>query len=393
MARILIFYKKRNINENSGGPSGYLSLIYNNLNLVQRHSISFLDDLESETINKNNIFDVKDTKFKIKKHINEILYYKYEISRLLTDEIIVDKKIINSFDAIYFHDTISMYSFRSALLSYKGKVFLQSHSPKPTFLELLVDCYSLKRKIVRFFYKNKLEKIDKYCFLRADTVVFPCKEAEEPYFKKWRFYRKIRKKMNVAYLLTVASAPKLKSSNYNLYDKFNITKETLIFLFIGRHNKVKGYDLLIKIIKKYKNNKRVLFLVCGGKLEQKTKYTNWIELGYTKDVYQLITGSNYVFSLNRDTYFDLSVLESLSLGKTMVISENGGNRKIKELFGNNLFFYKTKKELFKIVELIVSNNIKQDNSDAIKCLYNMYFRVDSYINDLSKLFDCLNIDN
>ena len=94
----------------------------------------------------------------------------------------------NQYDIIHFHDTRTMYLRRHELKNYTGKVVLQSHSPQPLGHEL----YNVIPASVRFFVpfiRGRFEKMDKYAFERADYIVFPCEDAEEPYFNDWPYYK------------------------------------------------------------------------------------------------------------------------------------------------------------------------------------------------------------
>jgi|GEM_PF-4814203 len=166
---ILICVNARCLSERAGGPHGYLWPYW------QFFSV---ENKSRDTINVS--FLAKDPVF-------------YRSGGWKTNQSTVS--FFNSFDIICFHSTQELFLFKNELELYKGIVVLQSHCPKPFFLELVEDCPSRKR---RFFYrlrKWQLEERDKWSFNRADVLIFPCDEAQEPYLCRWPFYR--RKKFSL----------------------------------------------------------------------------------------------------------------------------------------------------------------------------------------------------
>ena len=63
------------------------------------------------------------------------------------------------------------------------------------------------------------------------------------------------------------------------------------------------------------------------------KTDHWIEVGWTNDPHSLIAASDVFVLPNHETYFDLILLEVLSLGVPVVMSRTGGN-KFFEQFNN-----------------------------------------------------------
>ena len=67
--------------------------------------------------------------------------------------------------------------------------------------------------------------------------------------------------------------------------------------------------------------------------------TRWIETGWTDDPQSFIAASDLVVIPNRHTYFDLSVLETLSLGKSLLLSDSGGNKYFKQFQSPGIFYH------------------------------------------------------
>lgn len=114
------------------------------------------------------------------------------------------------------------------------------------------------------------------------------------------------------------------------FDKFTIVS-------IGRLNKQKGYDLLIKahseLIKKYDYN---LVILGDGeerfaleKLINEFNLNNSVKLiGFVKNPYPYIRSANIIISSSRTEGYPLVMLESIVLGKAIVATNVTGNREI-----------------------------------------------------------------
>ena len=110
--------------------------------------------------------------------------------------------------------------------------------------------------------------------------------------------------------------------------------------YVGRHNEIKGYDILQNAAKKVMlQNDNISFLIGGkqGNVFTPLNDKRWIEAGWVNpaDLFQAID----VFVLpNRMTYFDLVLLEVMSMGVPVIASATGGNKSVQEQT-KSLFLY------------------------------------------------------
>ncbi|PZQ78793.1 MAG: hypothetical protein DI549_21870 [Ancylobacter novellus] len=58
---------------------------------------------------------------------------------------------------------------------------------------------------------------------------------------------------------------------------------------------------------------------------------NWIEVGWTRNVQELIKACDIFVLPNRNTYFDLVAIEVMALGKPIVATNTGGNKALARL--------------------------------------------------------------
>lgn len=256
------------------------------------------------------------------------------------------------YDVIHFHRTLDMYYYRSFLRQYKGKVVLTSHSPCAYHQEMInklnkFDYRLLKKEI------NKLEEIDQYAFSRADYIVYPCAEAEEPYFHSWPRYREIRDPQKMRFILTGINQCTPEIPKDITREKYHLSDSDFVICYAGRHNKIKGYDNLIKIGMSAIKELDAKVIVAGkqGNIPA-PQNPSWIEIGWTKNPYSIINSANVFILPNRETYFDISMLEALSLGKIILTTYTGGNKVFKKFKNAGIFYYTSPEEALQQLQYI-----------------------------------------
>ena len=235
-----------------------------------------------------------------------------------------------AYDIIHFHSAEKMYLCRDFLNQYHGKVILTSHCPCGIYKERIDKLNPFDYKLMRNQI-DKLEELDRYAFERADYIIFPCKDAEEPYFNTWPRYTSIRKDEKYRYMPTGIIACHAKINRENYRKKYGIPNDAFVISYVGRHNEIKGYTDLRQMGEQVLKDPNTYFLI-GGKEEPIKGLNNdrWIEVGWTTDPYSLIAASDVFVLPNRETYFDLVLLEVLSLGIPVVLSDTGGNKFFKK---------------------------------------------------------------
>lgn len=273
---------------------------------------------------------------------------------------------LNQYDIVHFHSCLSMYSVRSSLKNYKGKVILTSHTPRVSYQEIISMITPWGQKNLKWYYK-KMEKFDHYAFNRADYILFPCPEAEEPYYHTWEEFSTIKAihKNKFRYLLTGTYECKAKLSRNQICQKYGIPENAFIICYVGRHNEIKGYDQLKRIGNQIlSQNKEIYFLIAGEEYPLKgLEHAHWIEIGWTNDPHSIIGASDIFILPNKETYFDLIMLEVLSLGKIVIASDTGGNKYFKNKLGDGVQTYNNEIEAINKI-----NNIFHKGKDNLKNL-------------------------
>lgn len=122
-------------------------------------------------------------------------------------------------------------------------------------------------------------------------------------------------------------------------DDFIKNKKDKIYVgTIGRISHEKGMDLFIASMANIiKENKNVYGIIIGdgeerGKLVEQTKILsiedNIIFLGYREDIFDLIKAMDFIVISSRQEGFPLTPIETLSVGKTIIVSNIDGNKEI-----------------------------------------------------------------
>lgn len=324
--KVLIHIKK-NLISPVGGPRGY---IYNLKTFFEQNNINNVHYCDEEKDNQDSVIAVYKKqkgviKDKILTPLRNFICYGMPLVISRRDKDIDDGK----YDIIHFHTTLEMYKCRQSLKHYKGVVVLTSHTPMVTHKEILMMLTEAEKKWLGFVY-NKMPLIDEYAFNRANYIIFPCEDAEEPYYNTWEAYKVIkdRNRKKYRYLLTGIEKCSSNIKRVDLRRKYQIPEDAFVFCYVGRHNSTKGYDRLKTVASKIlQKNSNVYFLIAGKEepligLQDK----RWIEVGWTNDPHSVIAASDFFVLPNLETYFDLILLEVISLGIPVLASKTGGNR-------------------------------------------------------------------
>ena len=264
----------------------------------------------------------------------------------------------NDYDVIHFHTTRDFFYYRRALKEFKGKVILTSHSPEPPARETMNRINNKIPRILNGFLYKLFQISDKYAFSNADYVIFPCEGAMEPYVNNWDEFSSIIKRKKVEYVLTGINQCVPKRDKMSVRRELGIPEDSIVISFVGRHNKVKGYFDLQEIGKHIlESHNNVYFLIAGNQngvpgLEN----DRWIEIGYTTDAYSYMSASDLFVLPNKETYFDLVMIEALSLGMPVVASRTGGNKYFEKEEIDGVILYNSNDECCSIISNLIHNH-------------------------------------
>lgn len=303
------------IGKNQGGPSGYV------YNLVQgakenRDKIEIITaDTELKT-QKSNLTSSK-KKFTALRSLLYIVKCGIVARRRFSS-------IIHTFDVIHVHSSQDVY-YLKRYIRFKGKIVFTPHRPEPYSMELL-KAYRLTfgKENVPQIIMTTGDRIERYSYKNTDRFIFPSEHSRKIY-EKFPGFMKYGIGKPTDYLITGTPMRSSTTSRQEFRKQLHINDDAFMITYIGRHNDIKGYDLLTSIADKLETNGVVT--VCAGSTEGVTtpQKENWLELGYIDNAPDLMNASDVVVIPNRNTYFDLVIIEALSVGKIVITSNTGGN--------------------------------------------------------------------
>lgn len=328
----VLFFCDYPIKENEGGPIGYFNkCLYENTtdNVILLKSL--LDNR-----NQLSIFE------KIVKKINSIIKKKTFFDSSLPLKFTLSK--CSSFKFLYFH---SIYDLSDVLhlINENQIVILQSHSPELPSVERFNNGVSDYLKI---------REVEKKMFARANYLVFPNEDSQIIYSSLITERHKIR-------YLTTGMKP-IKSEVV-----LPIDNQKVNILYIGRKNEIKGFFFLVDCFKKasiYRDDIRLLVAGNGDKIIGKDIY----DIGKTDIPYDWINSVDFVISLNKESYFDLNVIESICLGTPLIMTTSEGHTFFKNRKGIISVDYNNIVDILRN-QNIINKNYKLNNKVLLKQFY------------------------
>lgn len=346
MAKNVLIFFPHKTKPNFGGPYTYLYHLQQAFQSTKVH-LHFLHDLLAipvETASPaTKLSPLKKFVKSLlpKKTVRSVLIRRY-LNKIKQEPFLTQLQAVNlnQFDAIHFHETVDVWRCYPLLKTYEGKIILTSHSPKPYHLELLEDVFGLQQNQVSKPTYQQLELIDNLAFTRADLLVAPCAEAASSYKKTWPMFSILTRGKSWAYIPTGIPLPVVQKSSEAIRQERHLNEDAFVVVFNGRHNEVKGFDLLVKAAKiLLPLYQQLCFFVTGNNASQPAlDHHRWIETGWTPSPQDYLHAGDLVIVPNRQTYFDLNVLQALSLGKPLLLSETGGNRYFRQFANEGIRF-------------------------------------------------------
>ena len=394
MSKRVLVYQQRSKLKPTGGPAAVGFYYATEQERRGDHFFEYLSDFTSYSeLHENESRRIE----KMPKWLQKVYQYSKQIVKfniLLGGKYKLDPVDFSKYDIIHFHDTQGLYLRRYDLANYKGIVILQSHSPQPLGQEML----DVIPKTVRFFVpfaKKRFEKMDRFAFNRADIIVFPCPEAEEPYFNTWPYYSIIHKTKETSYRYVLTGIPAAcpRISREEIRNSTGIPENDFMICYVGRHNSIKGYDSLKRIGERVLLNNKEVWVVCAGKEEplRRLQHPHWLEIGWTNDAHSYISASDVFVLPNKETYFDIVMLEILSLGKIVVASRTGGNKYFERNNCRGVFLYDTEDEAVEILQRINKMSLTERESLGRynKEFYNKYHTVSAMYDQYVELLNSI----
>ena len=353
----------------AGGPAGYIAnlknrLDANNIKVVSADKFCF------------DLFELM--KFFIKlipnKQWRKSLRFRVNFAKMCSKHLplfLFFKLHRYNFKTIICHRVWDVPMIRRYINKYNptAKLMLMSHCPQSPSSEFWEALESRQKKQITL---KKIEKFEKEAFELADYLIFPSDEATEPYSFSIPYFDELKKTKKFYYIPTGANKIEISKNKEELRNKYNITTQYVIS-YLGRHNEIKGYDLLKKIAQSILDKRDDITFLIAGNLSNDIKpleHPKWIEIGRTHPTNVLSIADLFILP-NRQTYFDLVLLEVLSSGVPVFASNTGGNKSVYKQTGA-IKLYDTIDDCVNLIDEFFMLTEKERKALGNKC-------VDSYL--------------
>lgn len=333
-----------------------------------------LADMAKSNFNNNIKHDIihlgKNSKYKYSKNIKYIglnnRFFKYGLSIKLIFWLIKNRKKYHKF---FIH---GLWQFQTliARIILKKKYHVFTHG--------MLDPYfgkektkTLKKKIYWFLFERGN-------LIKSNSVLVNSDEEINHLKKTFVDTDGIKiKKINYGII-----KPKLSLSKLKLLKKHPYLKEQKYILFIGRIDPKKGLDLLINAFSKIKIKKNYCLVLSGpidnkkykekidkliqsNKLKNKIFFTGFVQ---GSDKWNLIKFSEFTILPSYGENFGVSVVESLSVGKPVIISNKVGISKIIKKFSCGLVHQLNVNSLKRSMESLLSISYEKKNKLSKRAL-------------------------
>lgn len=324
-----------------GGQAGYL---YNLHQLEQEDSpfaVIFNEKIDHRNKQETNLF-VKFDRLYLPRFLKAFLHYLYYYLSLVIGLNLKRDYFVKlaEYDRIIFHSVKELAQFRrSRYFHSHQQLYTMLHTPV-SFSEEHCDVVSTQHRtrwFYRFFLKQlSLQEIKQYEL--ADGLIVACKTATSAYFYYDKKLRNRFQQLAFHELYSGLKALEIKTERTKMRENLTIKATEKSVCFVGRYNEHKGLDIYNELVQQaafQQGNIRFFSAGAGHLIPDNDKIEN---LGFRSDIADVINAMDLIVNCNRYSYFDLLLLEAMSLGKAILASDRGGNKCIaKKTEGIQLF--------------------------------------------------------
>lgn len=385
--KILFFAQKSHL-ANIGGPQGYL---YNICQYLEKNPSDEIFFLPEENF-KRSILDIVIFGFF---HLLHLIIPKqgtlrmyltmitFGLKRHLTKK---EKNFYNSFDYIHVHNPNYVLSYFYPGSGVSSKIIVTSHSPEPLADELcerFAPGYIKKHpKIRQYFLQKEVKAYD-----IANKIMFPVKEAREPYELLSTIHKETfkRNEHKFFYVPTALCQTDMISQNDHILERYAIDAKELKLCYVGRHTTVKGYDFLKESAAAVWQALPNAHYIIGGTESPLTGVQDkrWHEMGWVNTPSLLNEVDAFILP-NRNTYFDLILLEILRQGTPVILSRTGGNKWFENKGLRGLLFFNAGDTAQLVQQINRIDNFKKtgqlnDIKKEIREFFQREFSMEKYI--------------
>ncbi len=239
-------------------------------------------------------------------------------------------KEITTAKVVIFHDWRLASTYHRMRVKHPAqKILIMPHSPTDSTSELVENwrghfgssrVWSIIRRI--------LTGMELRTLVISDGLVVPCRSALAHYFEGIPERRSLFE-LPIYEIRSGVPERIPKQDRNQVLAHWGIPSEVRVIGYFGRRHPHKGYDLFCRAAEvAYKKGYTNFMFVAagGGYLSSPTHLPNFRDLGYlTTELADAVAAVDLVVAPHRVSYFDLFLLEAMSLGKAILTSPVGGN--------------------------------------------------------------------
>lgn len=234
--------------------------------------------------------------------------------------------------ALHFHWIPDFYAFlRYSRTADNYLKILMSHTPEAYSSQIITADKAAFPFGTFFFFDRFLKSMENIAFKGADILVFPSEGAMEPYYETMPGFSELIKDKPIYFLPSGIEPALVKRPKQDFRRQYNIPANSFVVGYAGRYEPIKGFDVFVEVAKKLVNEKDIVFVAAGRGYIVPPKLPNLIDVGWTHDTGSLINASDVLAVPNRRCYFDLVLLEALSIGIPVIASTAGGSKDVAKL--------------------------------------------------------------
>ncbi len=184
-------------------------------------------------------------------------------------------------------------------------VIYQPHCPELPWMEILGDEAEAVQQ------RKMEEKTVRDLIVRSSVLVLPNEGARSIYESL------IGPDLDLHYIQSGAAIP----SDVGLIP---LDPQYTYLLYIGRRLPIKGFDIVREAFSKvYETRKDLRLIVCGS--GEPLRDPGVIDVGFTSRIHDWIASVDCVVNTNRQSYLDLSVMETLAIGTPIIMTATHGH--------------------------------------------------------------------
>jgi glycosyltransferase involved in cell wall biosynthesis len=299
---------------NTGGPPGFIETNYRG-HKVPNCDFVYADDflhsnkqLFMSTLKSFLYNIVGDIRTQVAKPVPSGSYHYVQYIGLRCRALYA-KSRAKEYRVCIFHDVFSLY-FCIPLIPHTQHVVLYPHMPELPYEEMVTFGAPPDSLFVSWVKNIVTPK----CFNIAKSIFLPNSGVLS-------IYNSVVSPKNQVFFISSGSALKEVTSPISL------DPSLCTFLYIGRRDYIKGFDLVIEAFNKaYMQNSRIRLLLAGSGIL--CDDPGVIDLQVTARPHLWMRSVDCVVNANRQSYFDRSIIEGLSIGARLLIACTHGHSEL-----------------------------------------------------------------